>query len=204
MSLYSALISHDIAALGTVKASNPVTVSSSKGLVWTTTSSGTWNPFQMTNTMTQAGTTGGRMYVELTTDVALGGWCNAIKAYMNFGTSGRVAGLASAINAEIKIQGATESVGTYAPLESEIVVEGLGAGASSVVSFLYMNVTGGGLSRFNDTGYLFHLGAGITDTGSGLFDANPKSSINMTHALRIMVNGVDYFLPLHTSVDFGV
>ncbi len=101
----------DITTLGTAEASKALTVASTKGLVWTTTSASTWNPFQMTNTMTQAGNTGGRMYVEMTSAVVLGGWANAIKAYTNFTGGGGVTGLGSALVAELKLGTAAAVLG---------------------------------------------------------------------------------------------
>ncbi len=194
----------DITTLGTAEASKALTVASTKGLVWTTTSAVTWNPFQMTNTMTQAGNTGGRMLIEMATNVTLGGWAQAIKAYTNFGAAGAVTGLASAINAEMQVGAQCSITGTYAPLETELVIASGGAGGGTKTGFWYANVTGVDLASFNSNGYLFILGTGITDTSGGLFDANSKSAINMTHAIQVNINGVDYFIPLHTSIDFGV
>ncbi len=195
---------NDLTTLGTAQASKVLTVSASKKLLWTTTSAATSNPMQMTNTMTGIGTTGGRMLVEMTTNVTLGGWAQAVKAYTNFGAEGAVTGLASALNAEMQVGAQCSVTGTYAPLEMELVIATGGAGSGTKTGFMYMNVTGADLASFNSNGYLFILGAGITDTANGLFDANAKSAINMTHAIQVNIGGTDYFIPLHTSIDFGV
>ncbi len=194
----------DITTLGTAEASKALTVSSGKKLIWTTTSSATSNPMQMTNTMTQAGTTGGRMLIEMTSNVTLGGWAQAIKAYTNFGAAGAVTGLASSLNAEMQVGAQCSVTGTYAPLEIELVIATGGAGGGTKTGFMYMNVTGASLANLNANGYLFMMGTGITDTAGGLFDANAKSATNMTHVLKINIGGTDYYIPLHTSIDFGV
>ena len=144
-------------------------------------------PWTFTSTMTGAGGTGGRGKFQLNANGSLGGWANALKAITVFSTAGKVSGLGSALVAELQLSTFT-TAGTYAPLESELVV-GASASLGTATSFLYCNVTGTDLSTFNSSGYLFELGAGITNTNTGLFDANAKSSINMTHALKVRIGG---------------
>ncbi len=190
----------DITTLGTAEASKALTVASTKGLVWTTTSAVTWNPFQMTNTMTQAGNTGGRMLIEMTSAVVLGGWAQAIKAHTNFTGGGGVTGLGSALNAEMTI--GTAVAGKYAPLEMELNFP-TNAVVGSGTSFMWMNVSGDDLATFNNDGFLFEMGTGITAGAGDLFQAETKSGIAKTHTLKVRINGTIYYLALHTSAAFG-
>ncbi len=193
----------DITTLGTAQASKVLTVSASKKLLWTTTSSATSNPMQMTNTMTGAGTTGGRMLVEMVTAVTLGGWAQAIKALTTFGSAGAVTGLASSLNAEMQVGAQCSVTGTYAPLEQELVIDTGGATANTKTAFSYMNVTGDDLGVFNTNGFWFMMGTGVSPTSVGMFRAAAVTAVNSTHALRVHIGGVTYYMPLHTSVGFA-
>jgi len=145
--------------------------------------------------------TGRPFLVTLTTDVALGGWSNAIKGYVVYGASGRTTGLGSAVNSEILLSAGTTS-GTYAPLESEVVL-GAGASIGTATSFLYCNVVDDS-ATFNTGGYLLELGAGVVDTTSGLFDVATitPTSVEFDARLRIRIGGVDYFIPLSADAAF--
>ena len=193
----------ELTTLGTAEASKALTVDANKKLIWTTTSSATSNPMAMTNTMTGVGTTGGRMLIEMTANVTLGGWAQAIKAYTNFGAAGAVSGLASSLNAEMQVGAQCSVTGTYAPLEMELVIATGGGGASTKTGFMYGNVTGADLASFNANGYLLMLGAGITSGTDDLFEAQAKSAIAKTHTLRINIAGTNYFIALHTAKAFG-
>lgn len=189
----------DITTLGTVQASKALTVDADKRLIWTTTSSGTVNPISFTSTMTGPGTTGGRALFRLNIEAALGDWSNALKAYASYNASGSTSGLGSALVAEIALSTGTVT-GTYAPLESEIVV-GSNGSLGTATSFLYMNVVDDG-TTFQDGGYLFELGAAIVDTNNGLFDVISVADVDAEAALKIRIGGVDYFIPLNTNIDF--
>ncbi len=195
---------NDITTLGTAQASKTLTVDSAKKLIWTTTSASTSNPMAMTNTMTGAGTTGGRVLIEMVTAVTLGGWANAVKAYANFGTAGAVTGLGSALNAEIQVGTQASVTGTYAAVEMELVLATGGGGSNTKTAFMYMNTNGAAITNFDDNGYLFIIGTGVTVGGGKFFDNNAGTAINNTHSLRCNIDGVDYFIPLHTSSAFGV
>ncbi len=72
-------------------------------------------PFYVKSTMTGATCVGGRARFHLYTNVALGGWSNALKAYAEYGAAGKTTGLGSALCAEMVLSAGTSS-GTYAPL----------------------------------------------------------------------------------------
>ncbi len=190
---------NDITTLGTVQASKVLTAASTKGLVWTTTSASTWNPFQMTNTMTHAGTTGGRAYFEMTSAVVLGGWANALKAYTNFTGGGGVTGLGSALVAELKL--GTAVAGHYAPLESEMVMAS-GGSVGGGVSFLFCNISGTGEGDLNANMNLFELGTGVSiDTGD-MVQAVAEATVASTHSIRIMIADTTYYIPINTAQTF--
>ncbi len=190
---------NDITTLGTVQASKVLTASASKGVIWTTTSDATWNPLSMTNTMTGAGTTGGRAYFEMTAAVVLGGWANALKAYTNFTGGGGVTGMGSALVAELKL--GTAAAGTYAPLESELVMASGGSTGTSV-SFLYGNITGTGEGDLNAAVNLFELGAGVSIASGDMIQTIAEATVASTHSIRIKIAGTTYYIPINTSQAF--
>jgi hypothetical protein len=156
-------------------------------------------PFLVKSTMTGAAGVGGRAKFHLYTNVALGGWANALKGYTEFGASGRITGLASAICAEIVLSAGC-SQGTYAALEAEIVA-GAGAAGGSGVAFLYCNASDAGSVVNSAAGYFAILDTGITDTAGGVVEAEIVASCASTHKLKVKVLGVDMWIPLNTAKD---
>lgn len=131
-------------------------------------------PFLVSNTQTGAAGVGGRARFYMTTNVALGGWSNALKAHVVYGASGKTTGMGSAFCAEMQMSAGTSS-GTYAPLESEVVTA-TGSSCGTATSFLYMNNSGTGTTVMNSaSGYLFEIGAGISDTAGGVFEAETNT-----------------------------
>ena len=154
-------------------------------------------PVYMSSTMTGVGGVGGRAEFYMTTNVALGGWSNALKGYVEYGAAGQTTGLGSGICAELALSAGT-TVGTYAPLEVEIGVPS-GASLGTASSFMYLQVYGADLATFNTSGYLFELGSGISDTAGGLFDLIAVAGFDA--CLKCRIGGTDYFIPL--SADNG-
>lgn len=159
----------------------------------------TVNPMTSTVTMTGAATTGGRALFQMNADAALGGWSNALKAYVVYGASGGTSGLGSALVAEIKLSAGT-TVGHYAPLESEIVVSSSGS-TGTATSFLFMNVSDDS-TTFAANGYLFEMGTGIADSENGMFYGDTQTGIAKTHTLKIRISNTTYYIALHTSRNF--
>lgn len=140
-------------------------------------------PIYMKSTMTGAAGVGGRARFHLYTNVALGGWSNALKAYAEYGASGRTAGLGSALCAELVMSAGTSS-GTYAPLESEISFGTTGV-TGTATSFLYMNTAGTNRTNFDTSGYLFELGAGLSPaSGKMIYDNTGTDPTNSNGSLR--------------------
>ncbi len=152
--------------------------------------------------MTGVAGVGGRALFSMDTNVALGGWSNALKALTTYGASGRTTGLGSAFCAELVLSAGTTQ-GTYAPLESELIAA-TGAKAGTATSFLYMNAGTDTDSVINGAaGYLFELGSGITDTAGGIFETEANTdSMSMTHVLKIRISGTAYYIPLNTAKTF--
>ena len=149
-------------------------------------------PIYMKCTMTGAAGVGGRAEFHMYTNVALGGWANAIKGYTEFGASGRVTGLGSAIVGEIALSAGT-TPGSYAALEAEIVLPANAVTGLST-SFLYCNISGASAATFDTYGFLFEVGEGITMASGKFFQENTASAAS--HALKCKVDGSTYYVML--------
>jgi hypothetical protein len=121
-----------IGTLAITSSPNTITVSSAS-----TSGSVSVEPLLMTTTMTGAGGVGGRAKFAMTTNVALGGWSNALKADVTYGASGRTTGLGSAFVAELTLSAGTSS-GTYAPLEVELNLPA-SASTGTATSFVHLS-----------------------------------------------------------------
>jgi hypothetical protein len=149
--------------------------------------------------MTGAGGVGGRAKFELYANVALGGWANALKAYTEFGATGTVTGLASALCAEMTLPNANlGSGGAYFPLEIEHVSGGTstvtaGSLSGNHTGFIYMAASGDADGDFDDNGYLFHI-TGLTSGSGHLFYAN--KSVPFDAYLKIGVGTATYYIGL--------
>jgi hypothetical protein len=154
----------------------------------------------MSSTMTGAAGVGGRARFQLDTNVALGGWANALKGYTKFGASGRVTGLASAAVAEMDLSAGTTS-GSYAPLEIELNL-GTGASTGTMTSLIYASVNGAGAGAFDDNGVILNL-QGLTIGAGDAIQASAVTDINSTHAMKIKIGNTLYYIPLHTAANFG-
>lgn len=162
-----------------------------------TNASTSFEPILFNTVMTGAGQVGGRVRVNMETNVALGGWANAFKASVDWKTTGKVTGLGSAFCAEMTMQGgATGSGGTYGVMEIELVCPTSWSGTVPV-SFIYAAVSGATKANFDDYGYLLNL-TGVTASSGHLFQENTTVT-GSTHSLRIKIGSTDYFIPLHAT-----
>ena len=148
-------------------------------------------PIYMKNTMTGAGGVGGRAEFYMTTNVALGGWSNALKGMVEYGASGKTTGLGSAIVGETILSAGT-STGTYTALEAELVL-GSGASTGTETSFLYMAASGAGVAAMDTSGDLFKID-GLTVASGKLFQVNTAGAAS--HGLRIDIGGTKYYIML--------
>jgi hypothetical protein len=181
-------------------------VASDNGFITTitdsSTGSSTFNASTTSVTMTGVGGTGGRTLFEMDTNVALGGFSNALKAEVTYGASGRTTGLGSAFVAEMTLSAGT-SAGTYAPVEIELNL-GTGASTGTASSLVYASVNGLGKAAMDDNGYLVNL-AGVTAGSSKLFANNGSIGDvdEITHGLKVRIAGADYFILLATAANFA-
>ena len=166
-----------------------------------TATSGTYQPLVVSTTMSGAGADGGRAKFDMTTNVALGSFSNALKAEVTYGASGRTAGLGSAFVAEMTLSAGTSS-GTYAPVEIELNA-GSGASTGTATSLIYASVNGAGAATVDTNGYLLNL-AGVTVAGAKLAATGTITNVNeITHGLRVKIAGSDYYLLAATAANFN-
>lgn len=165
----------------------------------TAATGGSVRPVHMVSTLTGAGAVGGRAEFEMTSNVALGGWANALKGYFNMGDSCTVSGLGSAVLAEMKLPGASlGGVGSYGVLELELVTQASGLTGGAPVAFQWMQVSGDGTATadWEDNGYVMIL-KGLTEGTGNIFSAGADVAAAAT--LRILVGSTDYYILLATG-----
>ena len=150
--------------------------------------------FTMEMVMSGVGATGGRAMFQLSTEVQLGGWANALKAQLLFGATGHVLGLASAMCAELQLPTTPPpaGMGNYMCFEAEIVAPS-GCSVASGVAFYHCALAGLGSGAVDDNGFLMDINVGATDDGH-IFSEN--SGDTSTGTLRIRVNGVPQWVLL--------
>ena len=117
-------------------------------------------------TWTTAGTTGRPFAVNLTTNVQLGSYANALKGNVDLSTNGGTTGLLSAVIGEITMATSGDS-GNYACFEGEMTY-GATSGSLPKPLFMYFNTSGTANGDFDTYGSLLRIGEGIT-AGAGLF-----------------------------------
>lgn len=152
-------------------------------------------------TLTGVGGVGGRVRSLMTTNVALGGWSNALKGEVTYGASGRTTGLGSAIVGEMTLSAGTSS-GTYAPFEAELNL-GSGASTGTHTTLGYLSVNGADAATFSTAAGTSILNLqGLTAGASNVFRTGLTGATvvgNMTAAIRIKIGSTDYFIPLATA-----
>ena len=182
------------------------TAAGNRGInVWTTSGSTSGStsvrPIFMKHVSTGIGGVGHRAEFHHYTNVALGGWANALKGYMECGASATTTGLMSAVNCELKLPGAT-IIGTYAPLEVNLVASASGTGFNvQNVSLAYMRASGDStaLAAWQTDGYIFDIWGLGSAASSSILQENTDQP---THALRIKIDDTKYYL-LMTTADNG-
>ena len=171
-----------------------------------TATSGTYQPLVVSTTMSGAGADGGRAKFDMTTNVALGSFSNALKAEVTYGASGRTTGLGSAFVAEMTLSAGTSS-GTYAPVEIELNVSNT-ASLGTKTSLIYTSVNGNGTATFDTGGVALNV-QGLTAGTAGQTKAfNIKNTgfdpdTDITHGLKVRVGNAEYYLLLAPVADFA-
>lgn len=168
-----------------------------------TNASTSFEPGLCKTTMTGAGQVGGRYKFHLNiSDVALGGWANALKALVDCNTSGRATGLLSAFCAELTLPASNVSAlsGTYAPLEVECVAPASCTPSAATAILAYMNLSGDStaVAAVRAAGVLMKLdGLGSASSATNIF--HTTGTVSATHGLRIDLDGVKYDILLKAS-----
>jgi hypothetical protein len=192
--------------LGTSGSPQSVTYNGTKPLsVYTTCAStdggDSYEPVLINTVMTGAGQVGGRMRVNMETNVALGAWSNALKGQVTYGAAGKTTGIGSAICAEMTLSAGTNA-GNYAPLELELNMGSAGV-TGTRTGLMYMSVNDAAATTFDDLGYLFILnGLSAGTSGSDAFETSASVDANeITAGLRVCLDGVEYYLLMCTPTD---
>ena len=140
-----------------------------------TNASTSFEPFYMNTVMTGAGAVGGRMRVNLETNVVLGGWANAFKASVDCKTSGASTGLLAVGNFEITLP-ASAGGSAYTCVEHEMTCPASGyTGSSAKPSFMYFNSSGTTRTVFDDYGRFMHIDSGLTAGATHILSANSQT-----------------------------
>ena len=160
-----------------------------------TATSGTYQPLVVSTTMSGAGADGGRSKFDMTTNVALGSFSNALKAEVTYGASGRTTGLGSAFVAEMTLSAGT-SAGTYAPLELELNLP-TGASTGTLTSFIHASMQGAAVATMDTNGRFINL-VGVT-AGAGKMWKTGTTLGTAAGALRCRIAGTDYWLPFYAA-----
>jgi hypothetical protein len=198
---FSGPVASDNGFIGAFAGTLAITESGNTITTTNAATSGTYQPLIVSTTMSGAGADGGRAKFDMTTNVALGSFSNALKAEVTYGASGRTTGLGSAFVAEMTLSAGT-SAGTYAPVEIELNL-GSGASTGTVTSLMYASVNGDGKATMDTNGYLLNL-AGVTVAGAKLAATGTITNVNeITHGLRVKIAGSDYYLLAATAANFN-
>lgn len=163
-------------------------------------------PFYLKSTLTGTGQVGGRSRFHCYTNVSAGGWVNALKSYMEFGTSGKTTGLASSMCVEMYLPNVNlGSGGAYFPLEIEHVSGGTslvtaGSLSGNHTGFITMVASGDANGDFDDNGYLFTVSGLTSAAGAGghLF-ATGANTGTIAGSLRIGIGTTAYYIPLWST-----
>lgn len=160
-----------------------------------TATSGTYQPLVVSTTMSGAGADGGRAKFDMTTNVALGSFSNALKAEVTYGASGRTTGLGSAFVAEMTLSAGT-SAGTYAPLELELNLPS-GASTGTLTSFIHASMQGAAVATMDTNGRFINI-VGVT-AGAGKMWKTGTTLGTAAGGLRCRIAGTDYWLPFYAA-----
>ena len=151
-------------------------------------------PILFNTVLTGAGQLGGRVRVNMATEVTLGSYANAFKASVDLGTNGGVTGLLSVVCSEMTMATANIS-GTYAIEEWEMTYAATGSGSLPKPCFVYANTNGTARTVFDDYGDFIIFGTGFTSATGHMFGAGTSTIRLGTGAL----GGTKRYIPLSTA-----
>ena len=163
-----------------------------------TSGSASAESFYSKTVMTGIGGVGGRGRFHLYTNVALGGWANALKAHAEMGSSGKVTGLMSAMNVELAMPNVNMGTGgAYYALEINYVAGGsslvtAGGPAGNQAGFIKMGNSGDADGDFDDHGFLCWID-GLTAGSTHLYSTSASGATGDA-TLKINIGGVIKYL----------
>ena len=186
--------------LGTSTSPISHTVQTSHTLEINTTSSSTsgstsYEPILFSTKLTGVGQVGGRVKAYLETNVALGGWSNALKGEVKYGDAGKTTGLGSAVVAEMTL-GKGTNAGTYSPLEVELNMP-TGALTGTATALAHLSVQGAAVATFDTNGYVLNI-QGLT-AGVGKVITAGTTLGTAYGSMRILVGTTPYYIPLYAA-----
>lgn len=151
-------------------------------------------PFYVKSVMTGDGGYGGRARFHAFTEADLQTNFMALKCHTEFGDSGTIAGLATALCAEIELDDANVGAGGVCCLELEYVAGGTstvtgGSLTGSYGTFIYMNSSNDAAGDFDNNCFLFSI-QGLTDSSGNVLYRN---------TLRLGVGTTNWYLPLSSA-----
>ena len=192
---FSGPVTSDNGFIGSFLGTLAITSSGNTITTTNTATSGTYQPLVVSTTMSGAGANGGRAKFDMSTNVALGSFSNALKAEVTYGASGRTTGLGSAFVAELSLSAGTTS-GTYAPLELELNCAS-GASTGTTTSLIYASVNGTGAGTVDTNGVFMNI-QGLT-AGAGKMLVAGTTLGTAYGGLRVKVGATNYWIPLYAA-----
>ena len=192
---FSGPVASDNGFIGAFAGTLAITESGNTITTTNAATSGTYQPLIVSTTMSGAGADGGRAKFDMTTNVALGSFSNALKAEVTYGASGRTTGLGSAFVAELTLSAGTTS-GTYAPVEIELNAPA-SASTGTRTSFIYASTQGANVAAVDTNGVFLNL-QGLT-AGAGKMLVAGTTLGTAYGGLRVRVGSANYWVPLYAA-----
>ena len=166
-------------ALGTVATNKAVAVYTTS-----TATSSDVKPFFVQHTVGASGTTSNRAeFKTVCATFTMGGYSNALKGYMEFGTTGQHTGLSSGVCAELRYPSAGAHTGSYFPLEIEMVMQNgsvVQGAFGNMAGFIWCGVTQAAGTPFDEDGR-FMLIKGLTGVAGSILSLTSQT-------LRVALN----------------
>lgn len=162
------------------------------------------------STWDTAAATGRPFLVQLNVDnVRLGGYANALKAYVVCDESGSSQGVLSSANFEISMPSTGGGEGVYTCTEHEMVCPSGYNSTGCIASFMYFNSAGDGEAEFDSTGYFFHIDTGISATAAKILSADSQTlrvglGANASTARYLVMSQVENILYTNVSAVAAV
>ena len=136
----------------------------------------------------------------VTSAVTSDDWINAVVGKIDFSTAGAVVGRAGAVCGEIDLNSTGVNGGHYSAFQAELnVPTNAVLGTDNATSFYNGNAWGAGVATWQTSGYIFEFTGLGTAAAGHVFDTCTATAAS--HALRIMIDGVNYYIMMNDNVD---